>query len=184
MKTKTAIGIVDAQKDFMESTGALSVTNAHSIKHVIREVIRFGRDRGIEVYYTEDEHDGSEPEMICNGGPFPFHCMANTNGQKIINEAVPVKGEQVFKKKCYDVFDPKLGNPDITEWLKKKKITEVYLAGVATDYCVKAHALGLRKLGINVYVFQDAVKGVDEVTTNDAIAEMKTAGVHFARFVV
>lgn len=181
---KTAIAIIDTQNDFMNKDGNLYVPGAEGIKNVIKEIAKFGRDRKKTVYFTQDNHDGGEPEFIKNGGIFPFHCMMNTDGQKNIKEVLPKKGEMVFHKKCYDVFDPELGNQDITKWLKENKIDEVYLAGVATDYCVKAHALGLRKLGIETYVFVDGIMGVDEKTTSDAINEMKEAGVRFVRFIV
>ena len=81
-----------------------------------------------------------------------------------------------------DVIDSKLGSPDIAKWIEEKKPTEVWLAGVATDYCVKAAALGLRKRNIEVYIFENAIKGVDEKeTTVEAINEMKEAGCHFVK---
>lgn len=184
MSRKTAICVIDAQHDFMDISGELSVPNAHKIKSTIAEIIKFGHDRNLTVYFTQDAHDGSEPEMKKNGGPFPFHCMVGTRGQENIEEAIPTKDEKVFTKQCYDVFDKDLGNKEIAKWVKDQGFTEVYLAGVATDYCVKAHALGLIKLGIETYVFEDAIAGVDEKTTANAIEEMKNAGVHFVRFVV
>ncbi|MFW6219692.1 MAG: cysteine hydrolase family protein [bacterium] len=181
---KTAIAVIDVQNDFMNADGNLYVPDAITIKSVIKEIIKFARERNTTLYFTQDNHDGSEPEFIKNGGIFPFHCMMNTEGQKNIDEAQPEEKEMIFHKKCYDVFDPTLGNQNITKWLKDEKIERVYLAGVATDYCVKAHALGLRKLGIETYVFTDGVKGVDSKTTENAIDEMKNAGVRFVRFVV
>ncbi len=181
---RTVIGIIDTQNDFMNVGGKLHVPGADKIKNVINNIIKFGRERNTTVYFTQDNHDGSEPEFIKNGGPFPFHCMMNTDGQKNIKEALPEENEMVFHKKCYDVFDPTLGNRDIVRWLKENRITEVYLAGVATDYCVKAHAIGLRKLGIDTYVFTDGIMGVEDTTTENAIDEMKRAGVRFVRFLV
>lgn len=178
---KTAFGIIDVQNDFMNINGNLYVPGAENIKDAIKEIIEFGRKNHI-VYFTQDDHDGSEPEFKDNGGPFPHHCMVETDGQKNIEEAKPNWGEFCFHKKCYDVFDPELGNKNIAAWLKGYKIEEVYLAGVATDYCVKAHALGLRKLGIDTYVFIEGIAGVDPKTTEDAIKEMKAAGVQFIRF--
>lgn len=154
-----ALLVVDAQKDFMNTDGALYVPDAMKIKKTIGNVIKFFRSRDIPVMFTQDCHDGSEPEMNTCGEVFPLHCMVGTIGQDNIDEAIPNDDEPVYTKQCYDVFDSKFGNPIIKQTLKDLGVTEIWMVGCATDYCIKAAALGLHKLGVEVYIFEDAIRG-------------------------
>ncbi|NJS15614.1 MAG: isochorismatase family protein, partial [Sphingopyxis sp.] len=64
-------------------------------------------------------------------------------------------------------------------YLRERKVTDVYLLGLATDYCVRATALDSCKLGFRTWLIQDACRGV-ELTPGDcaaAIQEMTKAGV-------
>jgi nicotinamidase/pyrazinamidase len=170
---------IDSQSDFMNEDGALYVPDAEDIKPLLKKLTKLAKEEKITIVKTMDWHNGSEPEFIKNGGPFPFHCMQETPGSASIIET-SAKGAVRFEKQCYDVFDKKLGNKNIAGWLKDNNVTEAWVYGVATDYCVKAAVLGLRKLGINTYVFENAIAGVDPLTTEEAIKEMKEAGAHFA----
>jgi nicotinamidase/pyrazinamidase len=51
--------------------------------------------------------------------------------------------------------------------------------GVATDYCVRACALGLAAAGARVQVLEDAIRGVAADTTAQTVEEMRNAGVEF-----
>jgi nicotinamidase/pyrazinamidase len=65
------------------------------------------------------------------------------------------------------------------EWLKAKQLSQLYVCGLATDYCVKFTALDARQLGFKVVLIEDATRGVN-LGPNDvanALAEMKQAGV-------
>ena len=64
------------------------------------------------------------------------------------------------------------------DWLRSRWIQQVYVLGLATDYCVRATALDARALGFDVWVVQDGCRAVD-VKPGDgdrAIAEMRGAG--------
>jgi nicotinamidase-related amidase len=78
-----------------------------------------------------------------------------------------------FEKQSYDVFE----NPNTEVFLDRAGVKEAVVYGVATDYCVKAAALGFRRLGIEVYLVTDAVKAVAEDTGRLALEEMLAAGV-------
>ncbi len=67
----------------------------------------------------------------------------------------------------------------LEDYLRQSDVTTVYIAGLATDYCVKATALDARQLGFTTYVIEDACRGI-ELHPGDvakAIEEMKSAGV-------
>lgn len=63
----------------------------------------------------------------------------------------------------------------------KGKVKEIYIGGLATDYCVKAACLDARKLGYTVYLMTDACKAVNLKPGDEALAlnEMANAGVIF-----
>ena len=76
-----------------------------------------------------------------------------------------------FEKQSYDVFT----NPAFAVFLDLMKVKEAVIYGVATDYCVKAAVLGMQKKGIQCYVVEDAIKGVNQKTTQEALEEMVKA---------
>jgi nicotinamidase/pyrazinamidase len=71
-----------------------------------------------------------------------------------------------------------LQSTGLATYLHNRVLTDIYIAGLATDYCVKFTALDAVNLGFNTWVIQDACRGVD-VSPGDvdkAFAEMKQAG--------
>lgn len=167
-----ALGIIDVQKDFMNKDGALYVPGAEIIKEKIKKLVQDIRDTTAPIFFTADEHDGTEPEMAQNGGLFPLHCIKGTEGQKNIEEADPT-GFSIFTKRCYDVFDKDLGNSNIDSWLKENKITAVWLAGVVGNICVEAAAIGLLKRGIKVYLMSDHIVWMDLGVDNNKETSIK-----------
>lgn len=172
---------VDTQKDFMNKDGKLYVQNAESIKPNLKKLTKFALDNKITVlasmdtHYGTDEYKDIETELKRNGGIFPDHCMKGSEGQTSIDETKGESNVVIIQKQAYDVFS----SPETKIVLKGIKEAVVY--GVATDYCVKAAVLGMLKMNIKVTVVEDAIMGVDEKTTNDAIKEMKENGAVFKR---
>lgn len=173
-----AIGIIDIQKDFMNENGMLCVPNAESIVPELERVCM--NPQGLPMFFTADDHDGTEPEMSVNGGQFPLHCMRGTEGKELILDP---KNCPVFTKRCYDVFDEKYGSLNIIPWLKKNEITEVDLCGVVGNICVQAAALGLINLGIKTRILSDAVVWMDLGPDNNketSVAMLREKGVLFS----
>lgn len=165
-----AIGIIDVQKDFMNKDGALYVPNAESIIKRLQELCTAACLIRMPVFFTADEHDGTEPEMSANGGQFPLHCMKGTAGQKFV---IASGDYPVFTKRCYNVFDEKYGNKEIRGWLKENDVTEVDLCGVVGNICVEAAAIGLVKLGIKTRILTDAVVWMDLGPDNNRETSVK-----------
>ena len=146
---------VDTLNDFFEG-GALPVPNAEEIREVLGKLTKLSKEQKIPVLKFCDSHDGSEPEMISNGGPFPYHCMKETEGSATIRETAH-KRAIVFEKQTYDAFT----NPAVEKWLTKNKVTEAWVYGVVGNICVESAVKGLRNLGIKTYVFENAVTWMD-----------------------
>jgi len=169
---------VDTVNDFF-ANGALPVPNADTIRPILAKITILAKEDKIPVLKFNDCHDGKEPEMIPTGGPFPLHCLKETSGAASIIETANNKAV-VFEKRTYDAFDRNLGNPDIEGWLNKNNITEAWVYGVTTDWCVRAAVLGLCKRGIRTYVFENAIMGIDDKASADAKKDMRAAGALFA----
>ena len=178
---------VDTLNDFF-ANGNLPVPNADEIRPVLAKLTKLAKDEKIPVLKLNDCHDGTEPEMSQNGGPFPLHCMKETTGAASIIETANNKAK-VFEKRTYDAFDRNLGNPDIEDWLKNNKVTEAWVYGLVGNICVEAAVMGLLRRGIKVFVFENAVawmelengifcKGIDNKELS--VKRMREAGAHFA----
>lgn len=184
-KSQVVFWDVDTQFDFMRETGKLYVRGAKDITPVLARITKFVKDNDIIYRATMDVHAKDDPEFKGHGGDFPPHCVVGTRGMKKIPETSSFLGPgfdpRVLGKKSYDIFsEPFMGK--VVEHFKKEGITTVIVYGVATDYCVKAAALGFAKRGFHVVVLKDAIAGVKPATTAAAIAEMKVAGVRFHPF--
>ena len=50
-------------------------------------------------------------------------------------------------------------NAGMADFLREHHVTRVYIAGLATDYCVKYTAIDAAQLGFEAYVIADACRG-------------------------
>ena len=109
--------------------------------------------------------------------------LVNYNLKKISREILDPSYEIVIRKNgqnSYNVFE----NPrteEIYARVNPGKHIPIYVYGVATDFCVKAAALGFLERGYRVFVIEDAITGVFENTTQAALQEMKAAGAVFVK---
>ena len=126
-----------------------------------------------------------------NGLPqilWPVHCVQNTRGAELTRGLNRDRVRKVFHKGVDVGIDSYSGFFDnghrrstgMGEWLTAQRVTEVYLCGLATDYCVKFSALDAVKLGFHTLVVEDACRGVN-LQPDDAraaLAQLTTEGVH------
>jgi nicotinamidase/pyrazinamidase len=118
---------------------------------------------------------------------WPAHCVQNTRGAELHGDLDRAKITQVFHKGTDPAIDSYSGFFDnghlkatgLAAWLNERWIKQLYVLGLATDFCVKFTALDARQLGFDVFLVEDGCRGV-ELKPGDserAIAEMKGAGV-------
>jgi nicotinamidase/pyrazinamidase len=99
--------------------------------------------------------------------------------ESIVQEVVRTATQGVyFEKEVYSLF----ANPLAERFLKALFATfseppELFVYGVATDYCVKAAALGLRARGYATTLITDAIAGITPEGSEAALREMTDAGV-------
>jgi len=185
---RTALLVVDVQNDFAEPTGSLTVSGGLDVVPVINSEILAARAAGALVVYTQDWHPASTPHFAKDGGVWPVHCVAETWGARFatgLNVDGPVVRKGTDGQDGYSGFslrDPESGNESATELedlLRDAGIELVVIAGLATDYCVKATALDAVRLGFAAAVVRAGIRAVD-VNAGDgdrAVEEMVAAGV-------
>jgi len=105
------------------------------------------------VVYANDAHAEDDPEFKA----WPKHCVAGTEGAEVVKELVPRMGDLVIPKQDLSVFT----NREADRLLREAEIHELYVTGVATEYCVRGAALDALTKGYKVNVVVDAIAGVD-----------------------
>jgi nicotinamidase/pyrazinamidase len=197
-----ALILVDLQNDFLAG-GALSVPDGDAVLSIANQLAA----SFALVAATQDWHPANHGSFAANhpgrtvfeeidlhGLPqtlWPVHCVQGTPGAALapgLNQAAITR---VFQKGTDPGIDSYSGFFDngrrkstgLGEWLRAKGVTEVYVCGLATDYCVKFTALDAVELGFHTHLVEDACRGV-ELRPGDiakAIAQMKRAGVTVAQ---
>ena len=182
---------IDTQYDFISRDGALSVPGAEEIRGNLRTLTDYAVNNGIKIIASADAHVPNDKEFEI----FPPHCVRNTPGQKKIEETtiaatVVLKNDAsdaahadnienadqiLLEKQAYDVFT----NPSAPGIFEAADGDEYIVYGVATDYCVKAAAVGLLERGYKVTVVQDAIAAVAPETGKETIALMEEMGAAF-----
>ncbi|MBI4119734.1 MAG: nicotinamidase [Parcubacteria group bacterium] len=189
--TKKALLIVDVQNDFCPG-GALPVTNGDEVVELLNKMIEYADLRsGWMIIASRDYHPPKTSHFKEYGGVWPVHCVQNTKGAEFHPDLkitpwvafIVTKGTGESEN-AYSAFDGKAAISwtsilSLEEILRKFGVEEVYIGGLATDYCVKDTALDAVKKGFRTYLLEDACRAVD-VNPGDgekAIAEMEAAGV-------
>jgi nicotinamidase/pyrazinamidase len=164
---------VDVQNDFCPG-GALAVKDGDKVVPVINGII----DKFDLVLASKDWH----PVDSVHFEKWPVHCVQNTYGadfhpdlQTDKIDRVLLKGTQ-NKDDGYSAFEAT--NVSLADFLREEGVTDLYVCGLATDYCVKATALDACKLGFRTYVITDAVAAVNLNPGDDkkALEEISSQG--------
>lgn len=142
-------------------------------------------ERGWAVLASRDWHPEDSTHFQAGGGPWPPHCVQDTEGAAFHPDLKLPEGTEIITKgtgkdehgySCFDGRDSQ-GRP-LAEHLEERGVQHLYVGGLATDYCVKRTVLDGLKHGMKVTLLLDAVRGVDveEGDSARAIDEMIRAG--------
>jgi nicotinamidase/pyrazinamidase len=167
MKHKKALLIVDVQNDFCPG-GALGIPGGDKIIPNINKYIKIFLEKKLPIFLTRDWHPPRTRHFKDFGGIWPVHCIQNTRGAafhprlKVPKDAVMLYKGMDPEKDCYSAFHAQdLQGEFLADILKRQGIKELYIAGLATDYCVKFSALEALKAKFKVKILTDAIQGVD-----------------------
>jgi nicotinamidase/pyrazinamidase len=170
-----ALVIVDFQNDFTPG-GALAVPDGDAVAPRLNELVASGRFDLIVA--TRDWHPPDHSSFAAQGGPWPVHCVAGTEGAEL-NAALDAARVDVILDKGtdsgtdgYSGFD----RTDLASLLRDRGIDRVTVAGLATDYCVRATALDALREGFEVIVDQAGSRGIDSADSARALDEVRAAG--------
>jgi len=167
MKARKALLIVDVQNDFCPG-GALGVPEGDKIIPRINQYVKVFEREKLPIFVSRDWHPIQTSHFKDFGGVWPLHCVHNSRGAafhpkfKVPKNAIYLyKGMDPYKD-AYSVFHAEDDKGMVfLRLLNLMKINELYIAGLATDYCVKFTALDALKFKLKVKVLVDAIKGVD-----------------------
>ncbi len=193
-----ALILVDLQNDFCPG-GSLAVNEGDQIISLINRM----QDQFDLVVATQDWHPNNHMSFASNQGKrvgekvklggleqvlWPNHCVQGAKGAELVDALDTANIDKIFRKGTDPQIDSYSGFHDnghkkstgLGDYLKSKGVREVYVVGLATDYCVKFTALDAVQMGFKTYLIEDAARGVnlnpDDVS--NAIEEMKQAGIH------
>ena len=167
MRRKKALLVVDMQNDFCPG-GALGIPQGDKIISKINRYVKFFAKKKLSVFASRDWHPVRTAHFKDFGGLWPVHCIANTRGAsfhlslKLNKDAIMLYKGTDPQKDSYSVFqahDEK--GISFAALLKLLNVNELYIGGLATDYCVKSTVLDALKNKFKVKILLDAMKGVD-----------------------
>jgi len=190
MKKNLALIVVDVQNDFCPG-GALAVNEGDAVVPVLNRYIDLFTSSGLAVILTRDWHPADTKHFKKFGGLWPEHCVQQTTGAafhpnlRIPSNAMILSKGISKELDGYSVFQASdAQGQNFAQILRLHHIDELFIGGLATDYCVKETALDACRHGYKVHVLSDAVKGVD-LNPGDSLRaaeEMKQAGAVMVAF--
>ena len=183
---KKALLMVDVQNDFCPG-GALAVINGDKVVGPLNAMLTLADERNWLVVASRDWHPAVTTHFKNYGGIWPTHCVQNTPGAAFHRNLAVVAYKDIIISKAtqpdedgYSAFEGKTKDcKNLADVLKEYKIDEIYIGGLATDYCVKASALDAVKNSFKTFLLLDACQAVN-IQPDDgdqALETMKNAGV-------
>jgi nicotinamidase/pyrazinamidase len=185
-----ALIVVDVQNDFCEG-GSLPVEGGARVASDIGELLHHwtrGDDRApaYDVVVASKDHHidpghhwSRDPDFV---DTWPVHCKVGTDGEAFHPNLDPQPFDAIFLKgnheAAYSAFEGRtVDGHALADWLRAKEVDRVDICGIATDYCVRFTALDSSKEGFETRVLGSLCAGVSPQTTEQALTEMKAAGV-------
>jgi nicotinamidase/pyrazinamidase len=175
---RRALIIVDVQNDFCPG-GSLAVEHGDEVVAPLNRLIKEFLSRGEPVYKSRDWHPVRTKHFTAYGGTWPVHCVQGTRGaefhpQLSDDPRVHVVSKGLGDEDNYSAFD----GTTLAEDLRREGVEEVWVGGLATDYCVKNTVLDALRAGFHVRAVSEAMRAVNLKPGDDAraVEEMKRAG--------
>ena len=189
----SALTVVDMLYDFID--GSLACSNAEK---AVAETLKYidsqtkgqgGEDHEIldtfPILFIRDHHPADHSSFKEQGGIWPAHCVAGTHGGEIHEDLKPYAVEElIFDKGCEKAVEQYSGfegvnnaGQSLGEILELLDTTDVYVCGIATEYCVRNTCEDLLKAGFRVHLLKDCIAYVDYEGHLKALEEMTEEGI-------
>lgn len=199
---KSALIVVDMQHDFVH--GSLAIPDAPSIIDTVNDTLRlpFSVKIGTKDFHPPDHISFAsthQKPVLSNiviyppgderqerGIPqilWPDHCVTHTPGAEFVEglsstliDVVVLKGRDPCIESYSAFQDPwGISTTELPLLLKERGVTDVFLVGLAGDYCVKCTAIDAVEFGFRTWVIRDGVKSVGK--TGEEWNEMRSKGI-------
>ena len=177
--------LVDPQNDFCPG-GSLPVAEGDRVMPVLSAWAEAAHAAGVPVFVSRDWHPARTTHFQAYGGVWPPHCVQDTRGAafhpdlRLPEDSVVVSKGMGETEDAYSAFQARDERGVLLgDLLRQRGVRRLYVMGLATDYCVKASALGGVEAGVQVSVVTAGCRAVD-VQPGDghaALAAMQAAGV-------
>lgn len=180
-----ALIVVDVQNDFLPG-GALAVPDGDAVIPVLNLYTNLFEHEELPIVATRDWHPEDHCSFEAQGGPWPPHCVAGTEGAAFAtaldlhNDTEVISKAESAGAEAYSGFQ----GTGLDDWLRERGVRRVFVGGLATDYCVKETVRDALKLGYEVVLLTDAIRAVNVEPDDgeDAITEMVREGAKRAEF--
>lgn len=191
--TDSALVVVDMLYDFID--GSLACQNAEeTVKATLKFIEKKTNGQGGEeheildtfpILFIRDHHPADHSSFKEFGGIWPAHCVAGTHGGDIHKDLLPYASEELtFNKGCDNATEQYSGfeglntaEQSLGEVLELLDISDVYVCGIATEYCVRNTCEDLQKAGFKVHLLSECLAYVDAEGHKKALEEMSRNGI-------
>lgn len=189
----SALVVVDMLYDFID--GSLACQNA---EQAVNETLHFidsqtkgqgGDEHEIldtfPILFVRDHHPEDHSSFKEQGGSWPSHCVAGTHGGEIHEALKPYACEElIFDKGCDKTKEQYSGfegmneaEQSLGEILELLDTEDVYVCGIATEYCVRNTCEDLLKAGLKVHLLKKCLAYVDHSDHLKALEGMASEGI-------
>jgi nicotinamidase-related amidase len=188
-----ALVVVDMLYDFID--GSLACQNAeNAVKETLKYIDTQTKGQGGEeheildtfpILFIRDHHPADHSSFVEFGGTWPSHCVAGTRGGEIHEDLLPYACEELtFDKGCDKAVEQYSGFEGVNsagqtlgEILELLDTTDVYVCGIATEYCVRNTCEDLLKAGFKVHLLKDCLAYVELEGHLKSLKEMAQEGI-------
>ena len=182
LPSRCALLLLDVQNDFCPG-GKLAIANADRIIPRLNYAIERFMVASAPIYAARDWHPPVSSHFKRFGGRWPVHCVAGTPGAgfhptlRLPAAAKIVSKGQGSHDDAYSAFEGTLSEGlSLSTELHRENISHLYLAGLATDFCVRATALDALQDGFAVTILRDGIAGIDRNDSAQALEQLERAG--------
>lgn len=178
-----ALLLVDVQRDFLPG-GSLAVPQGDRVVAPLNRCVEAFVARGRPVFASRDWHPADHCSFREQGGPWPPHCVADSDGAafaeglRLPPMAMVVSKATSPERDAYSAF----AGTDLQQQLRTQGVRRLVVGGLATDYCVLQTVIDACRAGFEVVVLRDAIAAVQAHPGDgdDALARMQQAGATLA----
>ena len=162
LTSRDALLVVDLQNDFCLG-GSVAIDGGALVAAQMSKAAAYFTDSDAVIYATQDWHPEDHASFRSKGGPWPTHCVENTDGAAFHPDLSLPPSTVVVRKGLTPTKDAYSGfvDSDLEHKLINAGIKRIFVGGLATDYVVLNTVIDSLDIGIETYVLVDAVSAMD-----------------------